>query len=138
MEWITPKTDWDPEIDRFNYTDFNRIKNNLLYLGEYAKKIAWPVALEDMGSDRTRGEYPYADEINTISDNLEKLVKGTYPIYIGEKTVYEDNGAFIGYADLNRIEGACLRLYENITRLLGARKRIAFRLSTRREPFCLL
>ena len=43
MAWKTPKTDWygvtNPSDgvytgDRFNAVDFNRIKNNLTYLGE--------------------------------------------------------------------------------------------------------
>ena len=33
MAWINPKTDWTKN-DRFNYSDYNRIKNNLNYLHE--------------------------------------------------------------------------------------------------------
>ena len=44
MAWETPKTDWHGERDangvyfgdRFNATDFNRIKNNLQYLRDMA------------------------------------------------------------------------------------------------------
>lgn len=135
MAWQQPKTDWN-STDHFNTSDYNRIKANIEYLQELAKEISWPVKIEDMGADKTEEEYPYADEINTISDNLEKIVAGSYPINIGTKTTYEDNGAFIGYADLNRIESGCISLYTNINRMLSSRRRIAFRLGDRREPFC--
>lgn len=44
MAWETPKTDWYGETDsdgvysgdRFDYRDFNRIKNNLQYLRDLA------------------------------------------------------------------------------------------------------
>ena len=38
MAWITPKTDWHGEVtdgiytgDRFNASDYNRIKNNIAF-----------------------------------------------------------------------------------------------------------
>ena len=46
MAWITPKTDWYGEVvdgvyvgDRFNASDYNRIKNNLSYLRELAVQM---------------------------------------------------------------------------------------------------
>ena len=133
MEWITPKTDWAARTDAegrytgdyFNTADYNRIKNNIEFLGNMAREF-WAVSVKAM-PDRKYYEYPYADEINTLSDNLEKInayVKCT----IGEKTIYFDNGAFIGYADLNRIESACLALYEAMWNLYTRPVKLPFRL----------
>ena len=133
MEWITPKTDWAARTDAegrytgdyFNTADYNRIKNNIEFLGNMAREF-WAVSVKAM-PDRKYYEYPYADEINTLSDNLEKInayVKCT----IGEKTLYFDNGAFIGYADLNRIESACLALYEAMWNLYTRPVKLPFRL----------
>ncbi|MFI3202662.1 MAG: hypothetical protein SNG10_07330, partial [Rikenellaceae bacterium] len=55
---------------------------------------------------------PYADEINKLADNLENIANGTYFIEIGDKITYEDNGLFIGHADLNRIETGCKKYYD--------------------------
>lgn len=133
MEWITPKTDWQARVDEngtysgdyFNTTDFNRIKNNIEFLGALAKKF-WPVFVKSM-PDMSFEQYPYADEINTLADNLEKI--NTFVnCEIGEKTVYSENGAFIGYADLNRIESACLQLYEAMWNLYTRPTKLPFRM----------
>ena len=132
MEWITPKTDWAARTDAdgnytgdyFNVADYNRIKNNIEYLGAMARKL-WPVLVRAM-PDRRFEEYPYADEINTLADNLEAInayVGGE----IGEKTVYAANGAFIGFKDLNRIESACMDLYETMCTLYKKDNRLPFR-----------
>ena len=79
MQWIEPKTDWaarkDDEGkyagDYFNIVDYNRIKNNIEFLGAVARKF-WPVFVRAM-PDRNYEEYPYADEINTLADNLEAI-----------------------------------------------------------------
>ena len=70
-----------------------------------------------------------------LADNLEQIVANTYPVEIGQKTVYEDNGKFIGHEDLNRIESACLVIYNNINRIMASRYRLAFRFGARREMF---
>ena len=119
MEWITPKTDWAASTDEsgkytgdyFNITDYNRIKNNIEFLGAVAHQF-WPVFVRAM-PDRNYQEYPYADEINILSENLEAINKYV-GCDIGEKTEYADDGAFIGFADLNRIESACLKMYEEM------------------------
>ena len=100
MQWITPKTDWTPTIDAqgkytgdyLNIEDYNRIKNNIEFLAHTAKQF-WPVKVKAM-PDKEYQEYPYADEINQISDNLDEINK--YIGYnIGTKTEYSENGAFI-------------------------------------------
>ena len=141
MEWITPKTDWAARTDAegrytgdyFNTADYNRIKNNIEFLGNMAREF-WAVSVKAM-PDRKYYEYPYADEINTLSDNLEKInayVKCT----IGEKTIYFDNGAFIGYADLNRIESAILKIYVLLQEQKANKVRLQFRLGNKKGVKC--
>lgn len=133
MEWIKPKTDWEARQDSkgnyvgdyFNAADYNRIKNNIEFLGAMAGKL-WPVLVKAM-PDRGFEEYPYADEINTLADNLE-AINAYVGCEIGEKTEYIANGAFIGYEDLNRIESACLDMYETMRSLYKRARKLPFRL----------
>lgn len=111
LNWIEPKTDWT-DNDRFDAPNYNRIKNNLAYLHEFAEELYKKFNVGDMGSDKDYSSFYYADEINTLADNLEIINSNTYPLDIGEKTLYMPNQAFIGWQDLNRIESACLRMYE--------------------------
>lgn len=140
MEWIKPKTDWAARQDNkgnyvgdyFNAADYNRIKNNIEYLGAMARKF-WPVLVKAM-PDRKYEEYPYADEINTLAENLE-AINAYVGCEIGEKTVYEANGTFIGYEDLNRIESACLNLYETMYTLYKKANRLPFRIGAKYYAF---
>ena len=116
-------------------SDYNRIKENIEFLKELAYTLYFPFPLEDMGEDKAEEEYPYADEINRIADNLELLAAGSYHVDVGPKTVYEENGPYIAYEDLNRIESATLQLYENMNRIKAAKGRLSFRLGARRDPF---
>lgn len=139
MEWITPKTDWAAREDGsgnyigdyFNITDYNRIKNNIEFLGEVAHQF-WPVFVKAM-PDRNYQEYPYADEINTLSTNLE-AINQYVNCEIGSSTTYEDNGNFIGYEDLNRIESACLKIYEAMHGLYIKPSALPFRMGARYYP----
>ena len=132
--WIQPKTDWVPQDDVL-CSDYNRIKGNLNYLKELAFSLYFPFKFEEMGEDKSESDYPYADEINRLAYNLERLAAGSYQIDVGEKTVYEDNGPYIAYTDLNRIESATLALYENMNRIKAEKIRLAFRFGARRDPF---
>ncbi len=44
------KTNWTIN-DRFNYVDYNRIKNNLTYLYELAQEVYKQFSIVDMGAD---------------------------------------------------------------------------------------
>lgn len=135
MQWIEPKTDWAARKDEdgkyagdyFNTMDYNRIKNNIEFLGAVARQF-WPVFVRAM-PDRNYKEYPYADEINTLTDNLE-AINAFVGCEIGQKTVYTANGAFIGYDDLNRMESACLKLYEVMWNLYTRPVKLPFRLGS--------
>lgn len=122
MRWENPKTDWRCEIDaegnyvgdRFNASDFNRIKNNLEALRELAIKIYEDFDIVSLGNDRTPADYFYADEINQLEKNLitinEHSLNGKY----GEAPFYVDNGLTMDYNELNRLEGAILDIYNRL------------------------
>lgn len=71
--WQEPKTDWTVN-DYFNYTDYNRIKNNIAYLREQALKLYINFPFTEMGVDKEGySDFPYAEEFNAMEDNLESL-----------------------------------------------------------------
>ena len=132
MSWQEPKTDWTAD-DRFDAPHYNRIKNNLLFLHEMAEALYHPFEMGDMGADKDYSSFYYADEINMLSDNLEQIHSNIYPVTIGEKTVYVQNQAFIGYEDLNRIESAALRIYTLLKEQKENKPRLLFRLGNRKH-----
>ncbi len=123
MAWETPKTDWHVSFDeegnytgdRFNATDFNRIKNNLSYLRELAIKLYDEFSLVSLGSDRTPEDYFYADEINQLEENLKTVNISTLKRSYGNAPTYVDNGNVMDFKELNRLEGAILDLYDRLT-----------------------
>lgn len=122
-EWQTPKTDWHGSTDedgiytgdRFNAVDFNRIKNNLIYLRDLAIKMYTEFDIAKVSDDKGYADYPYADEINAIESNLDTINEHTIIRDYGTKQTFNDNGAFIDFNELNRIESAELDLYNRLT-----------------------
>lgn len=159
MAWLEPKTDWKESYDTdgnytgdwFNIDDYNRIKNNITELRimaiELVPEFDFPIFLidADLEADKNYDEYPYADEINVLTKKLDTIMEYTFTVAtapnawvmdfsIGTRILYYDNSPFIGFADLNRIEGACLRIYNTITAQHNSRRRLAFYLG-RKERF---
>lgn len=120
--WITPKTDWSGTIstdgtyigDRFNASDFNRLKNNLEHLREMAIELYKEFSIAPLGEDRTPADYFYADEINTLEDNLNVINSNTYKRKYGTSPKYVENGNTMDFNELNRLEGAMLDLYTRL------------------------
>lgn len=122
MAWSTPKTDWYGETvdgvytgDRFNAADFNRIKNNLVYLRELTIKMYDEFAIQNVGSDKTYKDYFYADEINALEANLVTINSHSLKRSYGTVPSYVDNGNVMDFKELNRLEGAILDLYNRLT-----------------------
>ena len=128
MEWITPKTDW-VSTDRFNITDYNRIKNNLEYLHEYAETLYFPFDISNMGANKdSYADYFYADEFNLFEDNLKAINQNIFTQDFGIAQRFYDNGPFIQYGELNRIESAILSIYELLGRQKAGLTKLSFRL----------
>lgn len=123
MAWTTPKTDWYGAVDangvysgdRFNAEDFNRIKNNLQCLRDLAIKIYKEFDIASVGDDKTVTDYFYADEINQLEANLNTINNNTLKLSYGTAPTYVENGNTMDFAELNRLEGAILDLYDKLT-----------------------
>lgn len=140
ITWETPKTDWSAQYsdtglflgDFFNIQDYNRIKNNLLYLRELATHLMHGVPKITVGEDKeSYEEYFYADEINLIEDGLEALDEFISWVDWGDKQTFYDNGRFIDADELNRIERAELELYNLLVNSIAGKLRLAIRLGMR-------
>lgn len=122
MAWTTPKTDWHGSTDsegvysgdRFNAVDFNRIKNNLIYLRELAITLYSEFTIGSLGADRAAGDYFYADEINQLEANLVTINANTLKRSYGTAPTYFANGNTMDFTELNRLESAILDLYNRL------------------------
>lgn len=130
MTWTTPKTDWYGAVvngvytgDRFNAVDFNRIKNNLIYLRDLAVKVYEEFSITAVGADKTTADYFYAEEINKMEQNLATINANTLKMSYGTAPTYSDNGRTMDYMELNRLEGAILDLYDKLTNQYEGRRK---------------
>lgn len=130
--WQTPKTDWTAS-DVVLCSDYNRIKGNIDYLQTLACKIYKGFDIEEMGDDKTEEQYPYADEYNRLEQNIEMIAKSTAGFQYGESPVFFDNGNFLDYQELNRIEGATLDMYNQLTNQYKGRRMLTFTLGAKQE-----
>lgn len=133
MAWNAPKTNWHGEVvdgvytgDYFNAVDFNRIKNNLEYLRELALKMYEEFTIHSLGSDRTPADYFYADEINKLEANLNTINTKTIKRSYGSTPTYVDNGNTMDFAELNRLEGAILDLYNRLSNQYEGRRTLTW------------
>lgn len=114
MAWTTPKTNW-VATDYFNYSDYNRIVGNIIHLKSMFQQLFPGFTMETMESTKTEESMIYASEINAIENNLEKLNLRSYRLNIGSKKTYKVNGATTTYDEFNRIESACLSLFNTMS-----------------------
>lgn len=128
IKWHPPRVNWKI-TDRFNIQDYNRIKNNLEYLNERASKLYAQFSIEEMGTDKeTYRSYYYAYEFNRFERNLEVINKHILTQDYGVSQKFYDNGHFIDYRELNRLEGAILEMNIVLDNLEAGLARLSFRL----------
>lgn len=125
MAWQTPKTNHS-STGRFNKDDYNRIIGNIAVLKELAAQLYSDFSLQDMGEDKNYGDPIYADEINAIESNLAEICKNTYPFDIGEQKTYYAHQPATDAEEYNRIESACLMIYQNLQGQLSGKRRLSF------------
>lgn len=126
--WINPKTNWLP-TDRFNFVDYNRIKNNLLYLHEKAEQLWRIFQIEDMGEDILSYEALWDFErFNQFERNLDVINQNIFTKKYGNTQVFVGNGKFITYDELNRIESAILRMKMILENQEMGLRKLSFRL----------
>lgn len=132
-EWITPKTDWNTN-SKFNIDDYNRIKNNLVYLKDRANELIIPFEIDDMGSDLTAYTSFWDVKIfNLFETNLEKINQKTYNKNLGYTKTFYENGQFIKYDELNRLESSMITLKDTLDRQEQGLRHIPFRLGRFKE-----
>lgn len=132
MAWSTPKTNWTA-TDSFNIADYNRIKNNLKYLHDESEIIYGEYAIVDMGSDiSSYAGYWDVAKFNAFENNLQTINEHMINASIGTKMTFYENGMFIGFAELNRIENATVTLKSIIDGWYEARTALPFRLGAKR------
>lgn len=129
MAWTYTKTDWNG-TNYFNFSDYNRIKNNIAYLAELAEELFsgfHPATLRD-----DINSYAYIwnpDDFNALEDEIEKIyIFSGFNVPIGEKGEYGYNSVFVTYNDLNRIESACLNMRNRMENQKKAKTMLSFTL----------
>lgn len=130
-KWREPKTDWVAS-DRFNLKDYNRIRNNLIYLNRRISNIWGEFSIEDMGNDQSSIRYIWKPKyFNAIENSLDILNEHNIVVKnYGFKQTFYQNGAFIGFAELNRIESATLQMKQIIEGWEAGLRRLSFRLGS--------
>ena len=133
MAWQTPKTDWYGEViegvyvgDRFNAVDYNRIKNNLIYLRDLAITVYEGFNIETVSNDKTTADFFYADEINAMERNLDTINNNTLKRNYGTRVTFSANGNTPVYTELNRLESAILDLYDRLSNQSEGRRTLTF------------
>lgn len=133
MEWTPPKIDWSGNMngstytgDYFNYTDYNRIRNNLIFLIGYASSM-YNVTQFQFGEEKTETDLIFSDEFNSFENALSSINSETYN-YSYQKKEYFENGYTPNFDDLNRIEGLMLKIYKTLVAQKEAQRRLAFTL----------
>ena len=133
MAWKTPKTDWYGKViegvyvgDRFNAVDYNRIKNNLIYLRDLAITVYDNFNIETVSNDKTTADFFYADEINAMERNLDTINNNTLKRNYGTRVTFSANGNTPVYTELNRLESAILDLYDRLSNQSEGRRTLTF------------
>ena len=133
IEWSKPKTNWLP-TDRFNFVDYNRIKNNLSYLHEKANQLWKSFSIEDMGENILSYEAMWDFErFNQFERNLDVINQNIFTKDYGYQQVFVGNGRFITYDELNRIESAILSMKIILDNQDAGLQKLIFRLGSFKE-----
>ena len=131
--WKPPKTNWT-KYDRFNWTDYNRIKNNLQWLYEKVCELYKPFSIADMGDDiKSYRAYWTVAFFNAWEQNLDTINKNMFVQDYGQKQTFYENGVFIQWNELNRIESAILNMRQILDNQQAGLRRIPFRLGAFKE-----
>jgi len=112
MNWITPKIDWNGN-DFFNFEDTNRIENNTGIVKDLIVFLEGNFNLEQLKTDRDMINIEFADSLNRIERNIEKLKDNFYKPLNWEpvKTNWKAGDSF-SYIDANRLEKNLKLLYD--------------------------
>ena len=136
MAWTTPKTNWKITYDSneeytgdfFNVEDYNRIKQNIEFLRDYAYSLYAEFSMQSM-VEVTIESYGYASTIDALDANLEAMAANTFrPPNMLPIKQWRGNQPPPGPDDWNRIENTCLLLFEQFERQSACLPKLAFEL----------
>lgn len=111
--WQTPKTNWT-RSDYFNVADWDRIRGNLEYLRDFAVMFFDTFSLAATDT-KTVTDWLYASDLNTLEQNLETININVGYLDIGVTKTFTPGGNSIDYIELNRIEKACVAIYQRLS-----------------------
>lgn len=131
LEFIEPKTDWT-EQDAFDYVAYNRVSGNIMFLKELADDLFGNLTELSLETEKENLSLIYARHMNAIEDGLDRLNIETYKKNIGDKKTYYPNKNVPDADEYNRIENACLMLYEALQAHKINLPRLAFRLGNQK------
>lgn len=133
---LTPYTAWAIRYDSegeylgdfFNVEDYDRIKQNIEYLREYAYFLYGGFTMRGMVAV-TVESYGYSSTIDALDANLEAIAANTFrpPDMLPVKQ-WRGNQPPPGPDDWNRIENTCLLLFEQFERQFACLPKLAFEL----------
>lgn len=126
MAWTAPKKNWYGKRlsngaysgDRFNYSDYNRIKNNITEVYNIAFPIYPDLVITDMGNDKKVTDFLYAEDINAFESNIDAINKYTKINSVADMLVFNENGQLPDYNEFNRIESDIETLYNYVSRFV--------------------
>lgn len=131
--WSKPKVNWQP-TDRFNIVDYNRIKNNLAYLYQLAITLWNEFDMPDMGENITEyTEFWDVGVFNLFESNLELINQNIFTQDFGVSQRFFENGAFIKWDELNRIESATLSMKNLLQSQKDNLKKLSFKFGRFKE-----
>lgn len=140
--WQEPKVDWKVIYDEngeylgdfFNADDFNRIKNNLVYLYDIAETIFPDVELiQEWSRDKTYRDYLYADDMRTLVENLLSLASLIGITTSLEDVKYYENHVTMTHDELNRIEEWTDKIRDLIQNTVDGRRKLQFNLGIKED-----
>lgn len=109
--WQTPKLDWT-EDDYYNTEDLNRVENNTVEVSDLIKQtIGTDVNLESSITNRDYSAIDFADSLNRIERNLQKLSVLNLSGLKALKTTWKVGDPF-SYKDAIRLENNTAILYK--------------------------
>lgn len=128
MAWITPKTDWNSE-SYINFTDYNRICNNLDEVRSEATKLGFNYSgYQTMTRASGYSFLHHADDFNKQIENYNLFDDGILPSFQPITDSFSANGYTITYVTLNAIESGVLALHTILSVAIENMPRLAFRL----------
>lgn len=135
MAWQTPKTDWAVKYDAageytgnyFGAEDYNRIRDNLIYLDELAQQL-WPAFFMPAPPQMTAESMVYAATVNALETALDALVRNTFDPGAAPCKTWAGNASAPTAEDWNRWEKSCALLYGALEQQAACRPTLALTL----------